>query len=46
MREGAAELLGVDPGTLRNRLEKRGIPYGKKARPRRGSILKEDTYHG
>ena len=27
---GAAELLGIHPGTLRNRMDKLGIPYGKK----------------
>ncbi|MCP4752738.1 MAG: sigma-54-dependent Fis family transcriptional regulator [Proteobacteria bacterium] len=27
---GAAELLGVNPGTLRNRMRKLGIPFGRK----------------
>jgi DNA-binding NtrC family response regulator len=28
---GAAELLGINPNTLRNRMNKLGIEYGKKA---------------
>lgn len=28
---GAAELLGVNPSTLRNKMKKLGIPYGRKA---------------
>jgi DNA-binding NtrC family response regulator len=27
---GAAEMLGINPSTLRNRMNKLGIPYGKK----------------
>ena len=27
---GAGELLGVNPGTLRNRMDKLGIPYGRR----------------
>ena len=30
---GAAELLGVHPSTLRNRMNKLGIRYGRAARP-------------
>jgi transcriptional regulator with GAF, ATPase, and Fis domain len=29
---GAAALLGVNPSTLRNRMKKLGIPFGRKAR--------------
>jgi DNA-binding NtrC family response regulator len=29
---GAAELLGVNPSTLRNRMNKLGIPYGRRAK--------------
>ncbi len=28
---GAAELLGINPSTLRNRMERLGIPYGRRA---------------
>lgn len=28
---GAAEILGINPSTLRNRMNKLGIPYGRKA---------------
>ena len=28
---GAAELLGINPSTLRNRMKKLGIPYGRRA---------------
>jgi transcriptional regulator with GAF, ATPase, and Fis domain len=28
--EGAAELLGINPSTLRNKMNKLGIPYGRK----------------
>lgn len=31
-RGGAAEKLGVKPGTLRQRMRKPGIPFGRKAR--------------
>ena len=30
-RDGAAQLLGVNPGTLRHRMRKLGIPFGRKA---------------
>ncbi len=30
--DGAAALLGVNPSTLRNRMRKLGIPYGRRAR--------------
>ncbi len=30
-KNGAAELLGINPNTLRSRMDKRGIPYGGKA---------------
>lgn len=30
---GAAELLGINPSTLRNRMKKLGIPYGRRASP-------------
>jgi DNA-binding NtrC family response regulator len=30
-RDGAAELLGINPSTLRNRMKKLGINYGRKA---------------
>ncbi len=30
-REGAAELLGINSGTLRHRMRKLGIPFGRKA---------------
>jgi transcriptional regulator with GAF, ATPase, and Fis domain len=30
---GAAELLGVNPNTLRSRMRKLGIPFGRRARP-------------
>ena len=29
---GAAELMGINPNTLRNRMNKLGIPYGRKRR--------------
>jgi DNA-binding NtrC family response regulator len=29
---GAAELLGVNPSTLRNRMNQLGIPYGRKSK--------------
>ncbi|MBI4832514.1 MAG: sigma 54-interacting transcriptional regulator, partial [Candidatus Lindowbacteria bacterium] len=29
---GAAELLGINPRTLRNRMKKLGVPFGRKAR--------------
>ena len=28
---GAAELLGVNPGTLRHRMRRLGVPFGRKA---------------
>jgi hypothetical protein len=28
-QDGAAKLLGVHPGTLRNRMRKLGIPFGR-----------------
>lgn len=28
---GAAELLGINPSTLRNRMKKQGIPYGRRS---------------
>ena len=28
---GAAELMGINPNTLRGRMRKLGIPYGRKA---------------
>jgi transcriptional regulator with GAF, ATPase, and Fis domain len=28
---GAAELLGMNPGTLRHRMRKLGIPFGRRA---------------
>jgi DNA-binding NtrC family response regulator len=28
---GAAELLGINPSTLRNRMNQLGIPYGRKS---------------
>ncbi len=28
---GAAQILGLHPNTLRNRMKKQGIPYGRKA---------------
>jgi transcriptional regulator with GAF, ATPase, and Fis domain len=31
--EGAAQLLGMNPSTLRSRMKKLGIPYGKRGRP-------------
>ena len=31
-RDGAAELLGVNPGTLRHRMRKLGIPFGRMAK--------------
>jgi transcriptional regulator with GAF, ATPase, and Fis domain len=31
-RGGAAEMLGVKPGTLRQRMRKLGVPFGRKAR--------------
>ena len=30
-RQGAAELLGLNPGTLRHRMRKLGIPFGRRA---------------
>lgn len=33
--EGAAALLGVNPSTLRNRMKKMGIHYGKKSKPQK-----------
>ncbi len=32
---GAAELLGVNPNALRNRMKKLGIPYRRKKRHRK-----------
>jgi DNA-binding NtrC family response regulator len=32
-KDGAADLLGVDPGTLRHRMRKLGVAFGRKARP-------------
>jgi DNA-binding NtrC family response regulator len=32
---GAAELLGIHPGTLRHRMRKLGIPFGRKAKQAR-----------
>jgi len=29
---GAADLLGIDPGTLRHRMRKLGVPFGRKAK--------------
>jgi len=35
--EGAAQILGLNPNTLRSRMSKLGIPYGKKSwRPSSG----------
>ncbi len=34
---GAAELLGVNPGTLRHRMRKLGIAFGRRARSRAGA---------
>lgn len=31
-KDGAAELLGINPRTLRYRMQKLGVPFGKKAR--------------
>jgi hypothetical protein len=31
---GAARLLGVNASTLRNRMKRLGIPYGRRAEPR------------
>jgi DNA-binding NtrC family response regulator len=31
---GAAEILGMNPGTLRHRMRKLGIPFGRRARAR------------
>jgi len=33
--KGAARLLGLHPSTLRGRMKKLGIPYGRKTKPRR-----------
>jgi transcriptional regulator with GAF, ATPase, and Fis domain len=33
---GAADLLGVNPGTLRHRMRKLGVAFGRKARPSGG----------
>ncbi len=30
-KNGAAKILGINPGTLRNRMRKLGIPFGRKA---------------
>jgi DNA-binding protein Fis len=30
-KEGAAELLGINPGTLRHRMRKLQIPFGRKS---------------
>jgi len=35
---GAAELLGLNPGTLRHRMRKLGIPFGRKARAKEAAI--------
>ncbi|MFH1136895.1 MAG: sigma 54-interacting transcriptional regulator [Pseudomonadota bacterium] len=35
-RGGAAELLGVNPRTLRHRMKKLGVPFGRKTKPREG----------
>jgi DNA-binding NtrC family response regulator len=35
-REGAAELLGINPGTLRHRMRKLGIPFGRGVTKRQG----------
>jgi transcriptional regulator with GAF, ATPase, and Fis domain len=32
-KKGAAALLGINPSTLRNRMKKLNIPYGRKATP-------------
>lgn len=32
-KQGAAELLGINPSTLRNRMNRLGIDYGRKRRP-------------
>jgi len=34
--DGAAAMLGVNPGTLRARMKKLGIPYGRKSATRQG----------
>ena len=36
--EGAAELLGINPGTLRHRMNKLGIAYGRGTTIRSGRI--------
>jgi transcriptional regulator with GAF, ATPase, and Fis domain len=43
-RGGAAELLGINPSTLRNRMNQLGIPYGRKSRKSKPSP--EPTAHG
>jgi formate hydrogenlyase transcriptional activator len=35
-RQGIAELLGINPGTLRQRMRKLGIPFGRKIRKKIG----------
>jgi DNA-binding NtrC family response regulator len=33
-KDGAAQMLGVKPGTLRQRMRKLGVPFGRKAKSR------------
>jgi formate hydrogenlyase transcriptional activator len=35
-REGAAELLGINPGTLRHRMRRLSIPFGREVRKKQG----------
>ena len=37
---GAAKLLGINPSTLRNRMLKLGIPFGKKANSSKARVKK------
>jgi hypothetical protein len=30
-KNGAAQILGINPSTLRHRMRKQGIPFGRKA---------------
>ncbi|MCP4749906.1 MAG: hypothetical protein GY866_03345 [Proteobacteria bacterium] len=39
-RNGAAELLGLKPGTLRHRMRKLGMPFGRKTR--KGKRIQQD----
>ncbi len=42
-RGSAAELLGINPGTLRHRMRKLGIPFGRKSVTRNGRTPKHDV---